>query len=90
TVIKLGLAWNKIGDTGAKYLAEALRNNTTLNKLDLWGNEITENGVHYLFEALRYNRVLLELEVGAGIISLNQEKRLKQQDGRIQFSSLCN
>ncbi|CAF5227981.1 unnamed protein product, partial [Rotaria magnacalcarata] len=33
TVIKLGLAWNKIGDTGAKYLAEALRNNTVRSLL---------------------------------------------------------
>ena len=44
---------NKIGDGGAKSLAEALKKNTTLEYLNLWHNEIGAEGAKAIAEVLK-------------------------------------
>ena len=55
------MSFNKIGDDGAKDLAEALKVNTALTKLYLDGNKIGDNGAKDLAEALKVNTALTEL-----------------------------
>lgn len=59
---KLNLGYNNIGDTGVKYIVEALlQSNKTLVKLHLQSNYITEKGAEYLAEMLRMNRSIRHL-----------------------------
>ena len=59
---KLDLGYNKIGDNGTQYLADALSNNNrTLIKLHLQSNSITAVGARYLAEMLKNNRAIRRL-----------------------------
>ena len=55
---ELNLYENKIGDEGAKALAEALQENQTLTSLVLWDNKIGDEGGKALLEALQKNQTL--------------------------------
>ncbi|CAF3854498.1 unnamed protein product, partial [Rotaria sp. Silwood1] len=57
TLTSLNFAWNEMGNQGAQYLADALKNNRTLRQLDLCGSQIYDLGAEYLFDALTINRV---------------------------------
>ena len=47
----VSLYQNNIGDEGAKYVAEALKVNTSLTKIHLGGNNIGDEGAKYVAEA---------------------------------------
>ncbi|CAF4155623.1 unnamed protein product, partial [Rotaria sordida] len=55
TLTTLNLSYNRIGDVGAKYMADVLQNNTTLVKLMLGNqhkeNSIGDSGIQYLANA---------------------------------------
>ena len=61
--IQLDLNFNNIGEEGAKYIGEALLENTTLKKLNLLGNNIGDEGANYIGEALLKNTTLKELNL---------------------------
>ena len=58
---ELSLFGERIGDEGAKQLAEALRNNRRLRTLDLWSNDIGPKGAAALAAALAVNNKLDKL-----------------------------
>ena len=55
---------NKIGDVGAKSLAQALQHNSTLRKLDLSRNSISLSGWKSLVESLENNTTLEYIYLG--------------------------
>ena len=54
----INLRWNSIGAEGAKYVAEALKVNTSLTEIDLGDNNIGAEGAKYVAEALKVNTSL--------------------------------
>ena len=60
---KLWLNDNKIGDTGAKAIAEALKVNAVLTVLDLQVNQIGDEGAKAIAEGLKVNAVLTVLDL---------------------------
>ncbi|CAF1163091.1 unnamed protein product, partial [Rotaria sordida] len=56
TLSSLTLARNQFVDNGMKYLADALRINTTFTYLDLSEIEIEDKGMEYLAEDLCDNK----------------------------------
>ena len=46
---------NEIGAEGAKYVAEALKVNTSLTEINLWDNKIGAEGKHSLREAWKHS-----------------------------------
>lgn len=52
TLALLNLSCNFITNTGAKYLAEALRTNRRLNYLNLSSNQLDDEGVSHIFNIL--------------------------------------
>ncbi|TGZ67719.1 hypothetical protein CRM22_004640 [Opisthorchis felineus] len=52
TLLRLDLSGNRIGDTGAVYIAQALRTNRTLNMLSLSDNDIHDTGANALAEVV--------------------------------------
>ncbi|KAI8593813.1 hypothetical protein BDZ88DRAFT_101325 [Geranomyces variabilis] len=60
----LSLRSNKMGDAGAKALAEQLKVNKTMVSLNLWDNQIGKEGVEAIAEALKVNVTLLSLSLG--------------------------
>jgi len=60
---KLWLNDNKIGDTGAKAIAEALKVNAVLTVLDLQVNQIGDKGAKAISKSLKVNAVLTELSL---------------------------
>ncbi|CAF3531789.1 unnamed protein product [Rotaria socialis] len=63
TLATLDLADNRIKNLGAKYLADALKDNKTLMTLDVKRNGIEVEGVEYLANALKYNTTLTTLDL---------------------------
>ncbi|CAF3388753.1 unnamed protein product [Rotaria sp. Silwood2] len=59
----LDLRNNKIGDQGALYVTEALRDNTKIVALDLQSDKIGDKGVKYIADALQNNTTLEELDL---------------------------
>lgn len=57
---KLG---NKIGDSGAKFFAEAIPENNSLQELDLSNNGIEDEGARFLLRALSHNFSLQKLDL---------------------------
>ena len=55
---------NKIHPAGARSIAEALRENGTLQDLKLWSNELGDEGANILAEALELNSTLRKLDIG--------------------------
>ncbi len=60
-VTTLYLRWNKIGDEGAKAIAEALKVNAAVTTLYLGSNNIGDEGAIAIAEALKVNAVLKNL-----------------------------
>jgi hypothetical protein len=52
------LGENDIGDEGAKYVAEALKVNTSLTEITLYDNNIGDDGAKYVAEALKVNTII--------------------------------
>ena len=71
TLEELFISRNKIGDIGAKCLAEALSgdNNTTLKQLCLGCNGITDHGIEYIATMLESNQTLTHLRLPSNQIS---------------------
>jgi hypothetical protein len=65
----LNLGSNKIGDTGAASLTDALKVNNVLTTLNLGSNKIDDAGAVSLGDALNVNSVLTELYLGSNNIS---------------------
>jgi Ran GTPase-activating protein (RanGAP) involved in mRNA processing and transport len=55
---------NNIGDEGAKAIAGALANNTTLQNINISKNDIGVEGAKAIAEALANNTTLIELNIG--------------------------
>ena len=55
SLTKLYLVGCSIGEDGARQLAEALRDNSTLRGLGLWNNPLGERGAKALVESLAHN-----------------------------------
>ena len=66
---ELILSWNKIGDVGAKSLAQSLCHNHSLKSLHLEGNEgIGREGVCNLIEALNTNKSITTADNFNGLV----------------------
>ena len=63
-VYKLYLLHCKLGDDGARAIANALRVNSTLQTLDLFSNDIGADGTRAIAELLRVNTTLQSLDLG--------------------------
>jgi Ran GTPase-activating protein (RanGAP) involved in mRNA processing and transport len=59
----IDLSTNKIGDTGLRYISEALKGNTALKVLLLKNNNITSEGARSLAEGLAQNNGLVEVRL---------------------------
>ena len=57
----LNLSGNKIGVSGAVFLSQGLKVNTTLTYLNLGHNEIDDSGAAFLSQALKVNTTLTNL-----------------------------
>lgn len=64
TLTFFNLARNKLGDSGASSLADALKTGGNLKELVLWGNDITDPGVKAIGNALNNNSYLQSLDLG--------------------------
>ncbi|CAF0862927.1 unnamed protein product [Adineta steineri] len=67
TQLKLGQ--NRITSTGASYLADALRQNNTLEVLSLWNNNLNDIGIRYLTDMLKINKSLKKLDLSGNHIT---------------------
>eukprot|EP00871_Galdieria_phlegrea_P001055 jgi/Galph1/1950/GphlegSOOS_G633.1 len=63
SLTNLNIGFNNIDTEGAKYLSEALRENTTLTGLNIGWNNIGTECAKYLSEALRENTTLTTLNI---------------------------
>ena len=77
----LNLGSNGLGDKGAEYIAEILKNNTVLTELNLSQNKIGPAGICHLADSLANNTTLKTLElqhneigVGADTLALQLPK----------------
>jgi len=62
-VTNLNLSWNDLDDTGAEYIADALRKNNTIYSLDLSSNQFTDEGMKTIAKSLIVNQSLHTLKV---------------------------
>lgn len=62
-VVRLNLAWNGLGDRGAKSLAGALAENTELQFLDISKNNLREEAASALAACLAHNSTLRSLQL---------------------------
>ena len=70
----INLRWNNIGAEGAKYVAEALKVNTSLTEIHLDGNNIGAEGAKYVAEALKVNTSLTKIHLGGNNIGAEGAK----------------
>ncbi|CAF1643743.1 unnamed protein product, partial [Adineta ricciae] len=68
TLTTLNPEVNKIGDEGARHLADALTHNTTLTTLNLEVNKIGDEGARHLADALTHNTTLTTLNLSSNKI----------------------
>ena len=54
---------NFIGDEGTYYIADLLKNNSTIRHLDLLHNSISQIGVNHIISALETNTTLVKLQL---------------------------
>ena len=76
TLATLDLRSNKVGDIGARLLAEALAINSTLTTLDLYKNQVGAAGAGRLAEALAVNSTLTILNLYSNKIEAEGAERL--------------
>ena len=60
----LCLSYNPIGDTGASFISNAVRESTSLKTLNMWKCGITSQGAEELSRALAQNSSLEKLDIG--------------------------
>jgi Ran GTPase-activating protein (RanGAP) involved in mRNA processing and transport len=59
---KIRITWSSdIGDEGAKYLADGIKSNSTLQEMNLSYNEIGDYGVNCLVGAIKVNSTLQQI-----------------------------
>lgn len=63
SLLELNLSDLKIGNEGAKKLAEALKTNKTIYSLSLIDNQISDEGAQYFLKTIMVNRTLTEIEI---------------------------
>ena len=78
TLTTLDLNRQKIGDEGARELAERLKKSTTLTTLHLYGNQIGAEGAKELAEALKMNSTLTTLNLSHNQIGDEGAKELAE------------
>jgi len=76
-VTRLDLARNQIGDAGAKALALALHENSTLEYLNLEGNMVGDKGGAALRDAVRMNKSLQYLNLKDNSIGGSRQQDLR-------------
>ncbi|KOO27685.1 hypothetical protein Ctob_014594 [Chrysochromulina tobinii] len=76
---------NKIGNEGAKAIAEALKVNAVLTSVDLRVNSIGDEGAKAIAEALKVNAVLTILSLGNNIWEMQGKQRCNAVKGRSGF-----
>jgi len=89
----LNLACNRIGEQGARCLAEALQSNCTLQNLSLRGNFVRSEGTSLIAEALRSNKSLTHLDLGGNGITSKGGVSLAEVLSECKLESLglsCN
>ena len=69
---------NYIGAAGAKYVAEALKVNTSLTEINLVHNNIGDEGAKYVAEALKVNTSLTKIILGRNNIGAEGEHSLRE------------
>ena len=69
---------NPITDAGAAYLADALKNNQTVEELYLQYTNVNDKGLVHLLEMLKANKTLKKLELGCTGISEAGGKLVKK------------
>ncbi|CAF5161976.1 unnamed protein product, partial [Rotaria magnacalcarata] len=75
---------NDIKDQGAKFLADALRNNKALIELSMADNHIGDEGAQVLRDALRNNTTIVKLQLfQSNQISAALRKRLETEEKRL-------
>jgi hypothetical protein len=67
---RLDLYNQRIGDNGAKYLADVLKINTSITSIDLWSNNIGDDGAKYLADALKTNTSITNIYLGPTILAM--------------------
>ncbi|MGH9344386.1 MAG: hypothetical protein ACRD19_11575 [Terriglobia bacterium] len=63
TLVTLTFEGQRLGDEGARALAQALKVNRTLTALNLAGNRIEDSGARALADALKSNKTLVSLDL---------------------------
>merc|ERR1712130_421395 len=74
---KLDLSWNKVGDFGARAIANGLKVNFTLSELDLHCNKIGNIGAQDIADALKMNTQLKKVYLNVNIYMWKGQKALK-------------
>jgi hypothetical protein len=62
------ISFNQITETGASFIANALRANTSLQKLDMRQNRLSDVGVRWIAESLHYNATLTTIYLSENCI----------------------
>jgi Ran GTPase-activating protein (RanGAP) involved in mRNA processing and transport len=68
----ISLNSNTIGDQGAKYLADAIKINSTLQEIYLGDNSIEDEGAEYLSQAIKLNSTLQVLTLEAITLEMKE------------------
>ena len=76
----INLFFDRIGDEGAKYVAEALKVNTSLTEIDLGWNNIDAEGAKYVAEALKVNTSLTEIDLDGNNIDADEEESSEEEE----------
>ncbi len=74
----INLSYDTIGDEGAKYVAEALKVNTSLTKIDLADNNIGDEGAKDVAEALKVNTSLTKIYLAGNYIGDEGQQSLRE------------
>src|SRR5277367_5274302 len=59
----LNLVGYRIGSSGASYISDSIKHNTTLTTLDLSLNNIGSSGASYISDSIKHNTTLTELSL---------------------------
>eukprot|EP00579_Thalassiosira_antarctica_P010765 CAMPEP_0201919014 /NCGR_PEP_ID=MMETSP0903-20130614/8023_1 /ASSEMBLY_ACC=CAM_ASM_000552 /TAXON_ID=420261 /ORGANISM="Thalassiosira antarctica, Strain CCMP982" /LENGTH=638 /DNA_ID=CAMNT_0048455445 /DNA_START=393 /DNA_END=2309 /DNA_ORIENTATION=+ len=76
SLVELILSNTEMCSKGAKHLASAIQDNTTLTKVDLSSNSITDTAIPSFIEALKSNSTLLELNLTENNVTMTARQQL--------------
>jgi uncharacterized protein (DUF924 family)/alkylated DNA repair dioxygenase AlkB/Ran GTPase-activating protein (RanGAP) involved in mRNA processing and transport len=87
---QLALGCNRLGDTGAKYLADALRRDCVLESLEIASCGVGVEGARYVADALKENKSLVSLNFGflKSTNDLSEVPNMIGSDGGIAFADM--